>query len=145
MILGSISAIDNDNGLQLTIDGEDEPTTKKYTYMASYVPTAGDRVLIEEVGGSYVIMGKIISDVESSGVARTAETATTAESATTAETCTGNAASATISDKTKALDSSVSSVRGKLVTYMNSEYISSIGKTVITQLTLSNEKNFAYK
>jgi hypothetical protein len=145
MILGSISTIDNDNGLQLTIDGEDEPTTKKYTYMASYVPAAGDRVLIEEVGGSYVIMGKIISDVESSGVARTAETATTAESATTAETCTGNAASATISDKTKALDSSVSSERGKLVTYMNSEYISSIGKTVITQLTLSNEKNFAYK
>jgi hypothetical protein len=145
MILGSISTIDNDNGLQLTIDGEDEPTTKKYTYMASYVPTAGDRVLIEEVGGSYVIMGKIISDVESSGVARTAETAATAESATTAETCTGNAASATISDKTKALDDSVPSEQGQLVTYASTEYISSIGRTVVTALNLSSSKNFVYK
>ena len=65
MILGTISAVDNDNGLQLIIDGEDSPTTKKYTYMASYVPAANDRVLIEEISGSYVIMGKVISDKSS--------------------------------------------------------------------------------
>ena len=81
MILGTISAIDVNTGIQLVIDGEDEPTTKKYTYMASYVPTVGDRVLIEEVGGSYIIMGKVISDVESSGIARTAQTAVSATSA----------------------------------------------------------------
>ena len=49
MILGTISAVDDDNGLQLIIDGEDTATTKKYTYMASYVPAANDRVLIEEI------------------------------------------------------------------------------------------------
>lgn len=72
MILGTISAVDSDNGLQLIIDGEEEPTTKKYTYMASYVPAADDRVLIEEISGSYVIMGKVISDYNSSGIVRQA-------------------------------------------------------------------------
>ena len=119
MILGTISAIDNDNGLQLIIDGEDVATTKKYSYIASYVPAANDRVIVEEIGGSYVIMGKIITDFSSSGVVRvaanavnadnatyasTAASATTADSAssdTTAASCSGNAASATVSDTTK--------------------------------------------
>lgn len=61
MKLGTISAVDNSNGLTLVIDGESSATTKKYHYIASYVPTAGDRVLIEEVGDSYVIVGKVIS------------------------------------------------------------------------------------
>ena len=100
MILGTISAVDADNGLQLIIDGEDMPTTKKYTYMASYVPTANDRVLIEEISGSYVIMGKVINDVASSGIAREATNATNA-------TNTDNASNADVSDKTKGFDSSV--------------------------------------
>ena len=98
MILGTISAVDDNNGLQLIIDGEDTATTKKYTYMASYVPAVNDRVLIEEISGSYVIMGKIISDKDLSGIARTAETATNATNATTAATCTGNAATATVAE-----------------------------------------------
>lgn len=60
MILGTVSAVDNNNGLQLIIDGEDTATTKKYTYVSSYVPTVNDRVLIEKIGGSYVVMGKVI-------------------------------------------------------------------------------------
>ena len=100
MILGTISAVDADNGLQLIIDGEDMPTTKKYTYMASYVPTANDRVLIEEISGSYVIMGKVINDVASSGIAREATNATNATNA-------DNASNADVSDKTKGFDSSV--------------------------------------
>lgn len=155
MILGTISAVDNDNGLQLIIDGEDDPTTKKYTYMASYVPTANDRVLIEEISGSYVIMGKVISDVGSSGIARTAETATTATTATTAVnattattagSCSGNAATATLSEKTKALDTSFSNTElGTLVTNVTTEYISSIGRTVVTGVQRGNNRNFAYK
>lgn len=143
MILGTISAVDNSNGLQLIIDGEDTATTKKYTYMASYVPAANDRVLVEEVGGSYVIMGKVISDVASSGIARQAESATTAETATTATT----AASATVSDTTKGFDSSVKSQKGSLVTRVDKSYNSTIGSYIVTDVQLSSYlgENFVYK
>lgn len=40
MIIGTINAIDNENGLQIIIDGEETATTKKYTYLSSYVPIA---------------------------------------------------------------------------------------------------------
>lgn len=150
MILGTISAVDSDNGLQLTIDGEDLPTTKKYTYMASYVPAANDRVLIEEISGSYVIMGKVISDVASSGIARQADTATTATSATIAETATSattatTATSASVSDKTKGFDSSISSDNGQLVTYVNTQYFSQLGASVVTGINLGLSHNFVYK
>ena len=88
MILGKVQARDNTYGLQLIIDGEDEPTTKKYHYLASYVPASGDRVLIEEIGDSYVVLGKVIDNYSNSGKARTAESATTANSATSATTAT---------------------------------------------------------
>ena len=155
MILGTISAVDNDKGLQLIIDGEDEPTTKKYTYMASYVPTANDRVIIEEISGSYVIMGKVISDYSSSGVARTAENATNATNAvnstnadvaTTANACTGNAATATVSDKTKGFDSSVSSTYGQLVYNVTRTYNSTIGSYIVTDVSLTGgNHNYVYK
>lgn len=154
MILGTISAVDDDNGLQLIIDGEDTATTKKYTYMASYVPAANDRVLIEEISGSYVIMGKVISDKDLSGVARTAETATTATTAinatnatnaTTAASCTGNAATATVSDKTKGFDNSVNSQYGQLVTNVSRSWNSQLSSYIVTDVTLSLSNNFVYK
>lgn len=151
MILGTISAVDNTDGLQLIIDGEDVATTKKYTYMASYVPAANDRVLIEEVGGSYVIMGKVISDVASSGIARQANSATTAEtatSATTADTATSatTASSATVSDKTKGFDNSVNSESGKLVTFVTREYDYTLSKYIVTDVqTTTINRNFTYK
>lgn len=154
MILGTISAIDDDNGLQLIIDGEDDPTTKKYTYMASYVPTANDRVLVEEISGSYVIMGKVISDKSMSGVARTAETATNATTAasctgnaataTTAASCTGNAATATVSDKTKGFDNTVSSAYGQLVASVTREYDSQLGKYIVTNVDLAGYGSHYY-
>lgn len=88
MILGKISQVDNTNGIQLIIDGETEPTTKKYHYLASYSPTAGDRVLIEEINDSYVVIGKVIEQYSQSGKARTAETANTANTATSATSAT---------------------------------------------------------
>ena len=163
MILGTISAIDDDNGLQLIIDGEDTPTTKKYTYIASYVPTVDDRVIIEEIGGSYVIMGKIISDVASSGVVRvaqnavnadsadyavnaaTAANATNATNATTAASCSGNAASATVSDTTKGFDSSVNSTYGSVVTRVDRTYNSTIGSYIVTDVSIAYAHNYVYK
>ena len=167
MILGTISAVDNDNGLQLIIDGEDSPTTKKYTYMASYCPTANDRVIIEEIGGSYVIMGKIISDYASSGVARLADTATTAinatnadnattadactgnaataTSATTAASCSGNAATSTVSDKTKGFDFLVPSESGSLVTRVDRTYNSTLGTYIVTDVQTTWSRSFTYK
>ena len=41
------------------IDGENEPTQKKYAYLNSYNPKDGDRVLIANVGDSYVVLGAI--------------------------------------------------------------------------------------
>lgn len=95
MILGVISAIES-GGLQLLIDGEEEPTTKEYCYMASYAPVAGDRVLIEEINGTYVVIGKVVNSssgetyadhagyADSAGTAEYATSAGTAASATTA-------------------------------------------------------------
>ena len=60
MFLGTINAVDASNGLTLTLDGESSPTTKKYHYLASYEPSANDRVLVEEVGDSYVVLGRVI-------------------------------------------------------------------------------------
>ena len=159
MILGTISAVDNENGLQLTIDGEDSPTTKKYTYMASYVPAANDRVIIEEISGSYVIMGKVINDYDASGIVRQADSATNATNATnavnatnatnatTAASCTGNAATATVSDTTKGFDSSVSSELGKVVKSVTRTYNSTIGSYIVTDIQLGpySDKNFVYK
>lgn len=147
MILGKISSVDSSNGLKLIIDGEDDPTTKEYTYVSSYVPAANDRVLIEEIGGSYVIIGKVIKDYDSSGVARTAETAINATNATTAESCSGNAATATTAASctgnaataTTATNLSGAYTQyGGVVTNFIRTYNSTIGGYIVTDITLSN-------
>lgn len=148
MILGTISAVDADNGLQLIIDGEDTPTTKKYNYMASYVPSANDRVLVEEVGGSYVIIGKIISEVESSGIVREAQTAQNADNAAYADTAASatNANSANVSNTTKGFESSVGSATGTLVSYVNRTYNADLGTYIVTDVVLAGiAHSFVYK
>lgn len=144
MILGTISAVDDVTGLQLIIDGEDEPTTKKYTYMASYVPTANDRVLIEEISGSYVIMGKVISAVSDSGIVRQASNATNAENATNA----ANADKATKADSADTATnlSGASQQSGKLVSYVTTEWNSTLNKNIVTAVGLAaGPHNFIYK
>lgn len=81
MILGTVQAVDNTNGLSILLDSETEATTKDYKYLASYVPAVGDRVLIEQISGSYVIIGKIISTKANAGKAAHATSATTATTA----------------------------------------------------------------
>lgn len=91
MILGVISAIDSTKGVTVKVDGESATSTKKYSYLGSYVPTVGDKILIEEISGSYVILGKLVTKVADSGNVRHADNATSAD---TALECTGTAASA---------------------------------------------------
>lgn len=59
MIIGTVKSSTSGAGVTVQIDGESSATTKKYTYLASYTPAVNDRVLIAEVAGSYVILGKL--------------------------------------------------------------------------------------
>lgn len=43
----------------LIFDGEGSATTRQYHYLASYTPTANDRVLVAMVGHGGVILGKV--------------------------------------------------------------------------------------
>lgn len=56
MIMATVVSVERD-GVTVQIDGEEDATTKKYQ---SSVPTnPGDRVIIEEFGDTYQIMGRI--------------------------------------------------------------------------------------
>lgn len=57
MLLGTINSYVAGQGVTLTIDGEDAPTRKKYYILKSYTPVVGDRVLIEEISDSYIVLG----------------------------------------------------------------------------------------
>lgn len=59
MIIGTVKSSTSGAGVTVQIDGESSATTKKYTYLSSYTPAVNDRVLIAEVAGSYVILGKL--------------------------------------------------------------------------------------
>lgn len=44
---------------RVQFDGEDEVSGKTYPHLASYTPSAGDRVVLLPVGHSYVILGEV--------------------------------------------------------------------------------------
>lgn len=133
MILGKVQARDNNAGLQIVIDGEDEPTTKKYHYLASYVPAAGDRVLIEEIGDSYVVIGKVIDTYSDSGIARRASTAASADSAKNANHATTASSATSATSATNATyASNVKSYSGNYnlqFAYYNGDIWAKIGST----------------
>ena len=56
MILGKVDSVTAD-GVTLLIDGESSPTTKSYQVVSATEPSAGDKVAIEEINGSYLVMG----------------------------------------------------------------------------------------
>ena len=114
MKIGTITALDKSSGVQIKLDGEENGTAKNYSYLDSYIPAVGDRVLIEEISGSYVVIGKIITDFSSSGISRscsiadnakTAQTAASANTATSANTA-QTAASANVAKALKNQNSS---------------------------------------
>lgn len=173
MILGVIKNVDETNGLKVLIDGETSTSTKKYSYLASYVPAVNDRVVIEEIGGSYVIIGKIVTEYEQSGIVRQAENAEYADSAayasqaqnaqnavnaanaenaanatnaTTAATCTGNANTATLADRASGIDRFCRDYEtGYLVDRVSKQYISDLGTYVVTDVDLGFRRDFVYK
>lgn len=118
MILGTVTALDESNGLQIKLDGEEEGTKKKYSYLASYVPTVGDRVLIEEISGSYIVLGKLITNYSQSGISRectgNASTATTANSAT-------NATNATTAKSATSATSATNATNATTASYVKNE------------------------
>lgn len=96
MLLGNISHVYTTEGLSLYIDGESSPTTKKYHFLASYIPNAGDRVLIEEVGDSLIVLGKITNDSSDAGHVAYADAAGTAATAGSAGSATKDGSGYTI-------------------------------------------------
>lgn len=44
----------------LTFYGDETPSQKSYKRLSSYTPTKGDTVLVLNVNGSYVIVGKVV-------------------------------------------------------------------------------------
>lgn len=57
--LGTVTS--TSGGVSVQFDGETTPSTKKYKRLASYSsPTVNDRVLLIKVGGTYVIIGKVV-------------------------------------------------------------------------------------
>lgn len=73
MILGTIQTVTANEGVTILVDGETTPTTKKYAWLAPYSPKVGDRVLIEEISGSYVILGAVVTVSESTDIATMAK------------------------------------------------------------------------
>jgi len=59
-LLGAIPPDYTSGHPTVIIDGESTATTRTWPYLASYTPTAGDRVLIGVVGHSGVILGAVI-------------------------------------------------------------------------------------
>lgn len=57
--LGTVTS--TSGGVSVQFDGETTPSAKKYKRLASYSsPTVNDRVLLIKVGGTYVIIGKVV-------------------------------------------------------------------------------------
>lgn len=48
-----------EEGVQLLIDGEEIITSKYYKVMKPYIPTKGDRVLLNYVAGTILVMGAV--------------------------------------------------------------------------------------
>jgi hypothetical protein len=58
--LGKVSSTHSSGRPQIVFDGEESASSKKYPYLSSYTPSANDRVLLVNVGGSHVVVGKIV-------------------------------------------------------------------------------------
>jgi hypothetical protein len=57
--LGTIPADYVSGRPRIIFDGEDAATSRTYPYLPSYVPRAGDRVVLAKVGHSWVILGRV--------------------------------------------------------------------------------------
>ncbi|MFO7295797.1 MAG: hypothetical protein C0P72_007215 [Clostridia bacterium] len=59
--LGKIDPAYSGSGRPRVIfDGNTTVSSKTYPYLSSYTPQANDRVILANVGGTHVILGKIV-------------------------------------------------------------------------------------
>lgn len=59
--LGKIDPAYSGSGRPKVIfDGSTTVSSKTYPYLSSYTPQANDRVILANVGGTHVILGKIV-------------------------------------------------------------------------------------
>ena len=58
LYLATVGAVTS-SGVTLIFDGQTTATAKSYKRLSSYSPTAGDRVLVAKMSGSYVVLGAI--------------------------------------------------------------------------------------
>ena len=57
--LGTVSASDS-SGIQLTLDGESEPMTKRYRQiLTGRTISVGARVVVVKISGTYVVLGQL--------------------------------------------------------------------------------------
>lgn len=59
-LLGTIAAGYVSGRPTVQLDGDDAAGTKTYPYLDSYVPAAGDRVLVARVAHGAVVLGRVI-------------------------------------------------------------------------------------
>lgn len=57
--LGKVSSLSPSGAPFIKFDGEDEPSEKPYSYLASYNPAVNDRVLLTRGFETYVVLGRI--------------------------------------------------------------------------------------
>nr|DAY51561.1 MAG TPA: hypothetical protein [Caudoviricetes sp.] len=62
--LASITAIDS-GGVSVQFEGENTASDKAYTVVQSYYPTLGDRVVMLNISGTYIVLGSVGAPVAS--------------------------------------------------------------------------------
>lgn len=59
MFLATVAGV-NAEGVQITLDGESEPMTKRYKLLQTgQTPAAGARVAVLKISGTFVVLGAI--------------------------------------------------------------------------------------
>lgn len=58
--LGKVTAWSNATGVEVQLDGQDSPMTKRYKMMLMCRPLhTGTRVVVMKISGSYIVLGEI--------------------------------------------------------------------------------------
>lgn len=57
--LGTVVELFESKAAKIQLDGEDAPSDKEYSYLASYTPQLNDRVLLANVGGTHIVLDAI--------------------------------------------------------------------------------------
>lgn len=61
LLLAKVGSYTSGSGITLIFDGQTAATTKRFKRLSTYTPSAGARVLVAKIGGSYVILGAVVN------------------------------------------------------------------------------------